>query len=91
MSVSSQSRLAIAWLALAVITLLACWIGTHHGKGSLRPDPVVGLSAIGITLIKVRVIVRELMEVRHAPTRLKYVTDAWLILFIIAMIIAYCI
>jgi hypothetical protein len=29
------------------------------------------------------------MDVRHAPARLKYVTDAWLIVFILAMIIAY--
>jgi hypothetical protein len=89
MSVSSQSRLVIAWSVLSAITLLAWWIGAHHGKGSLQPDPVVGLSAMAITVIKVRVIIREFMDVRHAPVQLKYVTDAWLIVFITAMVIAY--
>ena len=89
MSVTSQSRLAITWSTLAAITLLAWWIGAHHGKAALQPDPIVGLSAMAITLVKVRVIIREFMDVRHAPARLRYVTDAWLMVFIIAMIVAY--
>jgi hypothetical protein len=89
MTVSAQSRLLITWSALCAITLLAWWIGAHHGRGSLRPDAPVALSAIAITLIKVRVIIREFMDVRHAPARLKYVTDAWLGAFVVAMVIAY--
>lgn len=89
MSISSQSRLRIAWFVLSAITLIAWWIGARHGDGPVRPDPAVGLSAMAITLFKVRVIIREFMDVRHAPARLKYVADAWLIVFIIAMIIAY--
>lgn len=89
MRVSSQSRLGLAWFALCAITLIAWWIGAHHGEGPLRPDPIVGLSAMAITLVKVRVIIREFMDVRHAPVRLKYVTDAWLVVFIVAMIAAY--
>jgi hypothetical protein len=72
-----------------MITLIAWWIGAHHTKDPARLAPTVGLSAIAITLIKVRVIIREFMDVRHAPALLKYVTDAWLIVFIGAMIIAY--
>lgn len=89
MSISPQSRLFIAWLVLSAITLIAWWIGAHHGAGPLHPEPAVGLGAMAITLVKVRVIIREFMDVRHAPVRLKYVTDAWLIVFIIAMIVAY--
>lgn len=89
MSISSQSRLLIAWFVLSAITLIAWWLGAHHGEGPLRPDPAVGLGAMAITLVKVRVIIREFMDVRHAPAKLKYVTDAWLIVFIIAMIVAY--
>lgn len=89
MSISAQSRLVIAWFVLSGITLIAWWIGAHRGAGPLHPDAAVGLSAMAITLVKVRVIIREFMDVRHAPARLKHVTDAWLIGFIIAMIIAY--
>ena len=89
MSIASQSRLPIVWAVLSAITLLAWWIGGRHGAGPLHPDPAVGLSAIAIAIVKVRVIIREFMDVRHAPARLKRLTDAWLVLFVIAMIVAY--
>ena len=89
MRTSSQPRLMVAWFVLASITLIAWWIGAHHGEGVLRPDPAVGLGAMAITLVKVRVIIREFMDVRHAPALLKHLTDAWLVAFIVAMIIAY--
>lgn len=84
-----NNRLVIAWVVLAGVTLFAWWIGARHGPGPLRPDAAVAVSAIAITLIKVRVILREFMDVRSAPPRLKHVTDAWLIIFGGAMLIAY--
>ena len=33
-----------------------------------------------IALVKVRVIIREFMEVRHAPMLLRRLTDLWLVL-----------
>ena len=89
MSALSNPRLYIAWFILCGITLLAWWIGAHHGEGPLHVDPAVGLSVMAITLIKVRVIIREFMDVRHAPAKLRYVTDAWLIVFILALAITY--
>lgn len=89
MRVSPQSRLLITWVVLVAITLIAWWIGAHRGGAPLHPDPAVGLGAMAITLVKVRVIIREFMDVRHAPARLKQVTDAWLVVFIIAMVVAY--
>ena len=89
MRASAQSRLAITWCVLCVITLIAWWIGAHHTKNPAQLAPAIGLSAIAITLIKVRLIIREFMDVRHAPALLKYVTDAWLIVFIVAMVVAY--
>jgi hypothetical protein len=89
MSISSQSRLLVTWFALCAITLLAWWIGAHHGSGPLQVDPAVGLSAMAITLVKVRVIIREFMDVRHAPAKLKWLTDGWLVVFIVALAITY--
>lgn len=89
MSLWYSNRLAVAWLALAAITLLAWWIGAHHGTGPLKPDAAVAISAIAITLTKVRVIIREFMDVRSAPTCLRTVTDAWLAVFGAAMLAAY--
>ena len=42
-----------------------------------------------ITAIKVRVIVREFMDVRNAPARLRHVSDTLLGIFIAALTTAY--
>lgn len=89
MGILADKRLAFAWALLVGITLVSWFIATRHGSGPLRPDPAVGMIAIGITLVKVRVIAREFMELRHAPARLRAVIDAWLIAFGLAMIVAY--
>lgn len=89
MSIFGQPRLLLTWLALSAITLLAWWIGGHHGPGTPRPDSAVALGAILISIVKVRVILREFMGVGHAPRRLRQVTDTWLAVFALAMLIAY--
>jgi len=89
MGLTLPKRLILAWAVLAGITLLAWWIGAHHGAGTPKPDAAVALSAIAITLVKVRVIMREFMDVRSAPAWLKRVTDGWLVVFGAAMLLAY--
>jgi len=87
--IQADKRLAIAWAVLVGITLFSWFVATRHGAGPMRPDPAVGMIAIVITLAKVRVIAREFMELRHAPSKLKKVIDAWLVAFGAAMVIAY--
>jgi hypothetical protein len=69
------------WLVLASLTLGYLWID-HSAGGSLRANAVVTSSVIVIALIKVRIIFREFMEVRHAPVLLRRLTDVWV--FVIA-------
>lgn len=89
MGILSDRRLAVAWAILVGITLISWFVASRHGPGPMRPDPAVGMIAIFITLAKVRVISREFMELRHAPTMLKALIDAWLIAFGLAMVAAY--
>lgn len=89
MYISTQARLLLTWFGLSAITLLAWWIGAHHGKGTLKPDIAVAFGAVVITAVKVRVILREFMDVRHAPARLRHLSDALLALFVAALITAY--
>lgn len=89
MPAAAQTRLFFTWLLLSGITLLAWWIGAHHGTGPLKPNAAVALGAITITGVKVRMILRDFMDVRNAPARLRYVTDAWLGMFVVAMLLAY--
>jgi hypothetical protein len=75
-----ERRLFIVWLALSVITVAQLGIGSVHGRAALAPKPAIAAGAIGIALIKVRIIFREFMEVRHAPVLLGRLTDLWVAL-----------
>jgi hypothetical protein len=50
---------------------------------------VVTVSAIVIALVKVRIIFREFMEVRHAPALLRRLTDAWVLIIGVCLLGSY--
>ena len=89
MPITSATRLTLAWFALVAVTLLSWWIGTRHGSAQFAPSAALSLGVLVISAVKVRVILREFMEVRYAPILLRRVTDAWLALLLIAMFAAY--
>lgn len=81
MSATSNKRLLIAWAILTSMTLVYVWLDhTVDQNGTLTASTVVTVSAIVIALIKVRIIFREFMEVRHAPALLRRITDGWVVL-----------
>jgi hypothetical protein len=67
-------RLIFVLLALSAITLAQLGVGSQ----ALAPNAAISVAAIGIALFKVRIIVREFMEVRHAPILLGRLTDLWI-------------
>ena len=81
MSTTFNKRLLIVWLILTGMTLAYIWIDhTADQNGTLKASTVVTVSALVIALVKVRIIFREFMEVRHAPVLLRRITDGWVIL-----------
>jgi hypothetical protein len=87
---SFQKRLVIAWLALVGITLLYLLIDHAANKhGHRAASSTLTVAAIGLACIKVRVIMREFMEVRGAPVFLCRLTDFWVVLMAVAMIGTY--
>jgi hypothetical protein len=72
-----EKRLIVVWLGLSAITITQLGVGSLDGGAALRPNAAITASAIGIALLKVRVILREFMEVRHAPVLLGRLTDLW--------------
>jgi hypothetical protein len=68
----------VVWLALSTITLTQLAVGSVDGNGALTPNAAITAGAIGVALLKVRVIIREFMEVRHAPVLLGRLTDLWI-------------
>lgn len=90
MSVSVNMRLLLVWVVLSALTVVYVWL--DHGTdqdGSLKASSVVTVGAIAIALIKVRIIFREFMEVRHAPAWLCRLTDGWVVLIGTALIGTY--
>ena len=85
-----NKRLVAVWLILSAIT--AAYIGidhsaSHHGRA--EASTAVTVSAIVLAAIKVRIIMREFMEVRNAPALLCRLTDAWVAGMAAAMIGLY--
>jgi hypothetical protein len=72
-----EKRLIVVWLALSAITIAQLGVGSLEGRAALAPNAAITSSAILIALIKVRIIFREFMEVRHAPVLLCRLTDLW--------------
>lgn len=80
MSVGFEKRLIVIWLALCAITIMQLWVGSIDGQAVLVRNSAIAASVVGIALVKVRIIIREFMEVRHAPVLLGRLTDLWVVL-----------
>ena len=90
MSAVSNKRLLIVWASLTAMTLVYVWLDhSADESGALKASTVVTVSAIVIALIKVRIIFREFMEVRHAPALLCRLTDGWVVLVGTCLLGAY--
>jgi hypothetical protein len=86
----SKKRLCGVWLILVAISLAYLWIdhvATRHGIPIA--SKVVTVFAICFALIKVRIIMRQFMEVRSAPPVLRRLTDFWVLLMGVALLGVY--
>jgi hypothetical protein len=89
-STTFNKRLLIVWGILTLLTLVYVVIDDSvDGGGTLRASTVVTVSAIVIALVKVRIIFREFMEVRHAPALLCRLTDGWVVLIGVCLLGSY--
>jgi hypothetical protein len=89
MSSGSDKRLLAVWLALSAVTLAQLGVGSVAGRDVLAPNAAVTAGAIVIALVKVRFILREFMEVRHAPAMLCRLTDLWVAFAGVSLLGAY--
>lgn len=85
-----NKRLFGVWSILVAISLAYLWIdhGATH-RGIPTASTVVTVGAICLALIKVRIIMREFMEVRGAPQALRRLTDFWVLLMAVALLGVY--
>ena len=90
METSSKRRLLVAWLVLVAITIMYLWIDhSADDSGVLVASTAVTVTAIFLALVKFRIIMREFMDVRHAPQFLRRLTDLWIALIAVALLATY--
>ncbi len=90
METEFNKRLFAVWAVLVGITVAYFWIDRSADRHGLpAPSTLVTVGAILLALIKVRIIMREFMEVRSAPRVLCRLTDLWVVLMAAALLGAY--
>ena len=90
MGSSSRNRLNVAWLAVVVITVIYLWIDRSAvERGVLVPRTAVTVSAIVLALVKYRIVMREFMDVRHAPPLLRRLTDLLVAVIAVSLFTSY--
>ena len=86
---ASDKRLATVLLALCAVTAISWWLGARNGAAATSLDAHVTIGVLLIAAAKVRIIIMEFMEARHAPRLLRRLIDAWLALLISALLTVY--
>jgi hypothetical protein len=84
-----EKRLLVVWLALSAITIASLWVGSLDGQDAPSANTAITFSVIGVALLKVRIIFREFMELRHAPALLGRLSDAWLVVTTVSLLGIY--
>jgi hypothetical protein len=89
MNAAFEKRLRVVWLILSVITAVQYLGFQAGGIRTFNPHALLTVSVISVSLIKVRLILKEFMELRHAPAPLRILADAWLLITATALLGTY--
>lgn len=68
------SRLTVVWLLLVAATVLSWEVG--HGLG-IEDHRIAAVAVIVVALAKVRFVMMDFMEIRHAPLWFRLAGEAW--------------
>ncbi|ANI38030.1 prokaryotic cytochrome C oxidase subunit IV family protein [Mycolicibacterium vaccae 95051] len=66
------------WAVLTAITVGSWWLAPAHFTGTVHASTAITALVLVLTLVKVRLILWNFMEVRTAPRWLKASADVWL-------------
>jgi hypothetical protein len=89
--VTNERMITWTWLILVAITVGSWWLAPAHSRGAASASVAVTCVVLGLALIKARLIIRNFMEVRTAPSWLKLATDAWLGVLVASVLAIYLI
>lgn len=80
------SRITAVWALLVAATMLSWELGHGLGFGSARS---AGAAILIVTFIKVRFVMLDFMEVRHAPRWMRGVGEAWIVLITTLLVVLF--
>ena len=83
-----RTRVSWVWLLLVGATVLSWEMG--HGVG-LHELAQIRAAVIVVAFIKVRLVILDFMEIRHAPLGVRVVAEAWVLLVCSALLALYLI
>lgn len=69
------TRVTWAWVLLSALTAVS-WVLAATSR--FTPDTALTIVVLVIAAVKTRLVIRQFMDVRAAPHRLRHATDAWL-------------
>ena len=78
-----RNPLCYVWAILSAITVASWWLS--QGGAEFKISPVVTVTVLLIAGFKVQLVVRYFMEVKTAPTWLKYTMNAWLLILLLLL------
>ena len=73
-----RGRLTLVWMLLVAATFASWWVGARGDGGGLEGNLSVTGLVVAIALVKTRLVFWHFMEVRTAPSWLRWNCDGWL-------------
>lgn len=87
MSQLFANRISVVWLILVGVTVLS-W---EAGHGMISNLDLARAAVIGVAFFKVRYVILDFMEIRHAPVAMRLVGEIWALVVCTALIGLYVI
>jgi cytochrome c oxidase subunit IV len=71
--------LTLLWLVLLLATVVSWWLGSDRDAAD-QASVLTTVAILAVAIVKCRLVIRNYMEVRYAPSWLRLTCDAWLLL-----------
>ncbi len=86
MSELFRTRITAVWILLVGATLFSWTVG--HGLG-FSDARMAGSAILVVTFAKVRFVMLDFMEMRHAPRGLRIAAEAWVVAIAIVLLVLF--
>jgi hypothetical protein len=81
-----RSRITWVWCGLAAATALSWEMG--HGYGFQDPRQA-GVAILVVAFLKVRFVILDFMEIRHAPRAMRVIAEVWVVSLCTALVVLF--